>query len=98
MSQRTLFRCVMLDDAHTEPMRLEYYLLTDDARFDGGSLEVYGVEIVLYRPGVRRPEIAGIRGITPLGGRILAILQRLCDGTVTPIGLREVMDTILAGE
>ena len=96
MSRRTLFRCVMLTDDRSEPMRLEYYLLTDDALFDGGSLEVYGVEILLYRPGVRKPEIARLRGITPLGARILDILQQLCDGAVTPSGLREVMETILA--
>ncbi len=94
MSRRTLFRCVMVEGER--PMRLEYYLLTDDALFDGGSLEVYGVEILCYRPGVRRPEIARLRGITPLGRRILDILQKLCDGTVTPSALREVMDSILA--
>ena len=94
MSRRTLYRCVMSEGP--EPLRLEYYLLTDDALFDGGSLEVYGVEILLYRPGVRRPEIARVRGITPLGSRILEILRQLCDGTVTPSALREVMDSILA--
>ena len=96
MSRRTLFRCVMLQDERGEPMRLEYYLLTDDALFDGGSLEVYGVEILCYRAGVRRPEIARLRGITPLGGRIMDILDRLCSGTVTPSSLREVMDSLLA--
>ena len=96
MSRRTLYRCVMLRDDRAAPMRLEYYLLTDDAAFDGGSLEVYGVEILLYRPGVRRPEIARIRGITPLGGRILEILGALCRGTVTPAALGAVMDSILA--
>ena len=96
MSRRTLFRCVMLTDDLAEPLRLEYYLLTDDALFDGGSLEVYGVEILLYRSGVQKPEIARIRGITPLGGRILEILGALCRGTVTPAALGEVMDSILA--
>ena len=96
MSRRTLFRCVMLTDDLAEPLRLEYYLLTDDAHFDGGYLEVYGVEILLYRPGVRKPEIARVRGITPLGGRILYILQQLCDNAVTPVALKEVMDSILA--
>ncbi len=96
MSRRTLFRCVMLTDERSAPMRLEYYLLTDDALFDGGSLEVYGVEILCYRDGMRKPEIARIRGITPLGGRIMDILGQLCRGTVTPSALREVMDSILA--
>ena len=96
MSRRTLFRCVMLTDDKNDPLRLEYYLLTDDALFDGGSLEVYGVELLLYRPGVRKPEIARLRGITPLGRRILDILQQLSDGAVTPSALREVMDSILA--
>ena len=97
MSRRTLYRCVMLRDDRAAPMRLEYYLLTDDAAFDGGSLEVYGVEILLYRSGVQKPEIARLRGITPLGRRILDILQQLSDGAVTPSALGEVMDSILAG-
>ena len=96
MSRRTLFRCVMPEGDFPGPLRLEYYLLTDDALFDGGSLEVYGVEILLYRPGVRKPEIARLRGITPLGAQIMDILQQLCDGAVTPSCLREVMDSILA--
>ena len=96
MSRRTLYRCVMLSSQEGDPLRLEYYLLTDDAHFDGGYLEVYGVEILLYRPGVRKPEIARVRGITPLGGRILYILQQLCDNAVTPVSLKEVMDSILA--
>ena len=97
MSRRTLYRCVMLRDDRAAPMRLEYYLLTDDAAFDGGSLEVYGVEILLYRPGVRKPEIARVRGVTPMGGRILHVLQQLSDNAVTPVCLKEVMDSILAG-
>ena len=96
MSRRTLYRCVMLSSQEGDPLRLEYYLLTDDAHFDGGYLEVYGVEILLYRPGVRKPEIARARGVTPMGGRILYILQQLCDNAVTPISLKEVMDSILA--
>ena len=95
MSRRTLFRCVMPEGYFPGPLRLEYYLLTDDALFDGGSLEVYGVELLLYRPGMRKPEIARLRGITPLGRRILDILQQLSDA-VTPSALREVMDSILA--
>ena len=96
MSRRTLYRCVMLSSQAGDPLRLEYYLLTDDAHFDGGYLEVYGVEILLYRSGVQKPEIARLRGITPLGRRILDILQQLSDGAVTPSALGEVMDSILA--
>ena len=96
MSRRTLYRCVMLSSQEGDPLRLEYYLLTDDAHFDGGYLEVYDVEILLYRPGVRKPEIARVRGVTPMGGRILYILQQLCDNAVTPVSLKEVMDSILA--
>ena len=97
MSRRTLFRCLMVNAQEGDPLRLEYYLLTDDAHFDGGYLEVYGVEILLYRPGVRKPEIARVRGVTPMGGRIVRILQQLSDNAVTPISLKEVMDSILAG-
>ena len=97
MSRRSLYRCVILSTKAGDPQRLEYYLLTDDAHFDGGYLEVYGVEILLYRPGVRKPEIARVRGVTSMGGRILHVLQQLSDNAVTPVCLKEVMDSILAG-
>ncbi len=95
MTYRTLFRTVEAIPDDGAVLRLEYYLLTDHAHFDGGSLEVYGVEILLYRPDRRKPEIARVRGITPLGSRILRILQCLCDNTVTPGGLNEAMETVL---
>ena len=92
----TLFLKQSIDKIFCNKVLKIVYLLTDDALFDGGSLEVYGVEILLYRSGVQKPEIARLRGITPLGRRILDILQQLSDGAVTPSALGEVMDSILA--
>ncbi len=96
MSRSTLYRTLALTGDRGRPMRLEYYLLIDDAYYDGGSLEVYGVELRRYSPDREEPEIARVRGITPLGSRIFDILQHLCDGTVTPVGLWEAMDSLLA--
>lgn len=96
MTRRTLFRTLAVTPPQGQPMRLEYYLLTDPAHFDGGSLEVYGAEILLYRSDRKMPEIARARGVTPIGSRILRILQQLCDGAVTPVGLPEVMEELLA--
>jgi len=95
MTRRTLYRTLAVTPPQGQPMRLEYYLLTDPARFDGGSMEVYGAEILLYRPDRKMPEIARARGITPIGSRILSILQSLCDGAVTPVALKEVMEELL---
>lgn len=95
MTRRTLFRTLAVNSTQGPPMRLEYYLLTDPANYDGGSLEVHGVEILLYRPDRKLPEIARARGITPIGSRILGILQCLCDGAVTPTALKEVMEELL---
>lgn len=95
MTGRTLFRVLDASGEEGPTLRLEYYLLTDHARFDGGSLEVYGVEILCYRIGCRKPEAARVRGITPLLGRILRIAQYLCDGAVTPTGLKETMEEVL---
>lgn len=95
MTRRTLFRALVLTPPQGQPMRLEYYLLTDPAQFDGGCLEVYGAEILLYRPDRKSPEIARARGLTPIGSRILSILQSLCDGAVTPVGMKDVMEELL---
>lgn len=96
MSRRMLYRCVQAETPSGDKLRLEYYLLTDDVLFDGGSLEIYGVEILLYTPQKRKPDIGRIRGVTPVGKRILTILRCLSDGAVTPACLREVMDCLLA--
>lgn len=96
MSRRMLYSCVPVETSSGDKLRLEYYLLTDDVLFDGGSLEIYGVEILLYTPQNRKPDIGRIRGVTPMGSRILTILRRLSDGAVTPACLHEVMDCLLA--
>ena len=95
MSQRTLYRTLEVNEATSPVQRVEYYLLTDHARFDGGFLEVYGVELVLYREDRRKPEIARIRNVTPIGSRILRILDCLCSSVVTPMGLQEAMEEVL---
>ena len=70
-----------------EQLHLEYYLLND--ALQDGCVESYGVEIVATRGG--RTEYAGIPGITVLGTRILALIDLLASGTVTPTGLKEVV-------
>lgn len=95
MTRRTLFRVLEAECDSGQTLRLEYNLLTDHAYFDGGCLEIYGVEILCYRADRRKPEAARIHGVTPLGDRILRILQALCQGTVTPVGLKEAMEEVL---
>lgn len=95
MTRRTLYRVLETASEDGPELRLEYYLLTDHAHFDGGSLEVYGVEILLYRSDRRKPECGRVRGITPLGSRVLRILSDLCAGVVTPAGLKDAMEEVL---
>lgn len=70
-----------------EQLHLEYYLL-NDALLDG-SVDSYGVEVVATQGG--KTEYAGIPGITLRGTRILELLDLLASGTVTPTGLKEVV-------
>lgn len=95
MTRRTLFRVLEVSAQEGPELRLEYYILTDHAHFDGGYLEVYGVEILLYRPDRRKPEIGRVRNVTPMGSRILRILHDLCEAAVTPVGLKEAMEVVL---
>lgn len=92
MTHRTLIKCVQLQTPARESLLLEYYLLTDYASFDGAGLDLYGVEVVLHRPGRAKPEIRSIRRITPVGSQVLRLLQRLSNGAVTPAALGDVVD------
>ena len=96
MTQRTFIKCLRVQSQKKEELRLEYYLLTDYASFDGANLDLYGVEVVSYQARRPKPEICRIRGITPIGSQILQLLQRLIEGAVTPTTLREVVDDELA--
>lgn len=96
MTQRTFVKCIQAQTQEGTPLRLEYYLLTDYASFDGGALDLYGVEVLLYRPGMPQPERCRIRGITPVGAKALQLLQRLTDGAVTPATVRDVVEDYLA--
>lgn len=71
-----------------EQLRLEYYLLNDVTA--DGCVDSYGVEIVARQGG--QIEYAGIPGITVLGTRILELIDLLAHGTVTPTGLKEVVE------
>lgn len=74
--------------------RLQYILLTDEVRFGGNTLEVYGAKIMLYRDG-DFVEQKALRGITPFGTRITAMLNAMADGLVTPVGMTDVVTDML---
>lgn len=71
-------------------LELDYYLLTQT----DGTRESYGVQITL-RDGARE-ESAAAADITPVGSRILRLIDRLADGTVTPATLADVLSDLLA--
>lgn len=68
-------------------LRLEYFI-TNEPIMDGCA-ENYGVEI-RARTGTTE-EYAGVDGITMLGSRILALIDLLAAGSVTPTGLYETV-------
>ena len=67
-----------------KPLRLEYCLLEDT------PTEGYGVQITAICG--EQTECARIPGITPLASRIFELLDLLASGTVTPTGLKEVVE------
>lgn len=74
--------------------RLEYVLLTDEICMDGNTLEVYGAKIALYRDEVF-VEQKRLRGLTPYGPRITAMLGAMARGLVTPVGMSDIVSDML---
>lgn len=78
-----------------DPVCMQYYLVIDEIRFDGGRFESYGIEAVLRRTGSDRQESCIVRHITPFSGKILQLLLTVADNAVTPCTLKQtVMDLI----
>lgn len=73
-----------------ESLELSYYLLTTPSE----GFDSYGVEVELLC-GSRR-ETAAVSSITPIGSRILKLIDRLANGTVTPTALQDVLQDMLA--
>lgn len=95
MTQKILAHTRQTRTQFGDPICLQYYLVTDELSFDGGSLESYGMEVVLRRSGTDQQESCMVRHITPLPCRILQLLLRVADGTVTPCTLRQTLADLL---
>ena len=86
---RTLMRTQLTRDQNGRPVKLEYYLRTEERC----GLEQYGVEIVMERG--RQKEACAVNCITPLAASISRIIEILANGTVTPGSLREMLMELL---
>lgn len=90
---------LMFERFYHDPVRdqyhLVYILLTDEVTFGGNTLEIYGAKILLYRNGDFIEQKA-MRGITPFGTRITAMLSAMADALVMPVDFPDVVTDWLA--
>lgn len=87
--ERTWLRRERVRSDRGSMLELDYYLLTET----DGTSDHYGLQITL-RDG-EHEESAAAADITPVGSRILHLIDRLADGTVTPAGLPDVLPELL---
>lgn len=73
---------------------VQYILLTDEVSFGGNTLEIYGIKIKLFQDGAFIEQKA-LRGITPFGTRITAMLNLMADSLVTPVGMADVVTDLM---
>lgn len=79
-------------------VRLTYHLLSRPAEAEGAWTEgktEYGVRVELSGQG-REPEMAEVEGIVCEEDEILAFINTLALGRVTPLALPDVVDDFLA--
>ena len=75
---------------------LQYYLLIDEVVFGCNSLEIYGAKTLLFQ-GDALLDQKVIRGLTPFGPKITAILNCLADGLIPPKAMEHmVFDMVCA--
>lgn len=75
-------REIFVGETEISGRRMEYYILSEPQ----GELEDYGVAI--RQDGER----ACVRRLTPIAGRVLALVERLRSGSVTPVALEDVVN------
>lgn len=86
---KKLVRTALTTDQMGEAVQLDYYLLTEYM----AGLEQYGTEVVLRRG--QEDERCAVPCITPLASSMARIIGLLAEATVTPTGLRDVLEDIL---
>lgn len=90
MTQSVLMYHRQYHDREGNHYQLEYYLLIDRVFFGCNSLDIYGVKIEHYTQN-QLLSCRALRGITPVGPRITALLNRLADGLVLPEKMMEML-------
>lgn len=88
----------VLAELEGKKVRLTYCLLVQPVHADGAwrdGLTEYGVRAGLEWPD-RPPEEDEVPGVTCDKGRMLTLLERMAEGRVTPVRLRDIVDDFLA--
>lgn len=91
MTQNVLMYQRVYHDGAGRKYELDYYLLIDQVIFGCNTLDIYGLRVEHY--GQER--LLGqrtLRGLTPFGPRIVALLNRLADGLVEPAGVEPMLE------
>ena len=97
MTRKMLMYSRTFRDTAGQRQELQYYLLTDEVIFGVSSLEIYGAQICMVNPeGIITQRT--IRGITPFGTRIAAMLGVLADALVTPTTMEEVVQDLISSD
>ena len=79
-------------------VRLAYRLLSRPARAEGawkGGMTEYGVHICVKRTGAEVERVE-VEGISCDKKQVLALMERLAAGRVTPVGIWDIVDDFLA--
>ncbi len=83
MTRSILMHERLYRDPEGRPCRMQYFLLVDEVVFGDNTLDIYGAEILSYRS----EDFLGkktLRGITPFGPRITALINCMADSLTPP--------------
>ena len=84
-----MFEEIRRTTVHTEyagELGLTYYLFDTLVEMEGARIRRYGIRVE-----TSRGEAAAVADISGNRGEVMALLDRLCTGTVTPVTLRDVV-------
>lgn len=91
MTREILLYERLYHDRRGHRFRLHYFLLIDEVYFGVNTLEVYGVKVAQYRDEEFLLQ-RSVRGVTPFGTTVMAILNRLSDSLTPPSRMERMIE------
>ncbi len=97
MGKTEIFAGSFLCEGEKETFTVGYYLVKTVSETDAGKIAQWGIRAEKHT-GKKLTGISEIKNITPDYEKILSVVEKLKEYTVTPVSLRDAVINMIAGD